>query len=94
MQDNEGKNPTQAGGGAALHYRVTLVEPTAPPAGITGERWYRYVLENGNSSIEGQRHGTRAQVTQHAREFAGELNARTRNGYRTTWTTRGRKRQS
>lgn len=88
MQERDGKSETGPGSHNGKIYRVISVEPIDPPAGVSG-RWYAYVLEDGNSVIHGQRNGTRAQVTEHAQAFAGELNARSRNGYRTSWSPRG-----
>ncbi|NIR61966.1 MAG: hypothetical protein GWO02_22015 [Gammaproteobacteria bacterium] len=71
--------------GPQNQYRLTSIEPADPPPG-TGQTWYAYVLENNDCTIKGQRRGTRAEVTEHAREFAEELNARAGRGYRPAWS--------
>lgn len=93
MQERESKSESSPASLEGKVYRVVSVEPTDPPTGVSG-RWYAYVLENGNSVIRGQRHGTRAQVTEYAQSFAGELNERSRNGYRTSWSPRSGQRKT
>ncbi|HEY9053057.1 MAG TPA: hypothetical protein VIQ03_16010 [Gammaproteobacteria bacterium] len=59
-----------------LKYNVITVEKTTPPEGMPGENWYRYVIGQGTSRIEGIRHGSLKDVTQHAEAFAEDLNLR------------------
>ena len=72
-------------------FSVTSVEKTDPPDGCKGENWYRYVIERENSTIVGSRIGTLKQVTRHAREFADELNLRSKNGGRSIWAPNRKK---
>lgn len=59
-----------------LKYHVVTVEQTTPPEGMPGDNWYRYVIGQGTSRIEGIRHGSLKDVTQHAEAFAEDLNLR------------------
>ncbi|MFV1992951.1 MAG: hypothetical protein ACC635_03535 [Acidiferrobacterales bacterium] len=61
-------------------YRVEMVEKTTPPEGLTGDNWYRYVVGQGTSKVEGKKPGTLKGVTQHAEIFASELNLRRGGG--------------
>ncbi len=63
------------------HFAVTSVKKTDPPAGASGEKWYQYVIGRGDSAIKGKRAGTLKSVTQHAKEFAENLNRRASLGY-------------
>lgn len=74
-------------------FTLISVEKTDAPAGCLGDRWYRYVIERGASTIVGSRRGTLQQVTLHAREYAAELNLRAANGGAFTWSPKikGRK---
>ena len=65
----------------ACKYRVESVEKTDPPAGMPEGNWYRYVISEGESKIEGFQPGSLYTVTQHAETFADDLNARAANGY-------------
>ncbi|MDH4274226.1 MAG: hypothetical protein OEW08_04230 [Gammaproteobacteria bacterium] len=57
-------------------YNVISVEKSDPPAGMTGNDWYRYVIGVGNSQVIGNKPGTLNTVTEHARTAAEDLNAR------------------
>lgn len=70
-------------------YALARVEKTDPPDGGTG-RWYRYVLDNGRSTITGQRRGSLKDVTAHAHRYAEQLNARGIGGT-SVWAPRGKK---
>ena len=50
------------------------------PEGAMGQNWYRYVLENGRSSIVGQRSGSLKDVTAYANQYAVQLNSRNGGG--------------
>lgn len=63
-----------------LHYSVVTVEKTTPPEGMTGDNWHRYVVAQGDATIEGKKSGTLKQVTAHAEAFAEDLNSRTGKG--------------
>ena len=63
---------------------------TAAPDGSDGQGWYRYVLDNGKSTITGQRAGSLKDVTAHAAHCAEQINARG-FGKQSLWSPRGRK---
>lgn len=75
-----------------LDYRVASVTKAAPPTGMEGADWYRYVLEGGHSPITGWRRGSLADVKAYAQISAEELNER-RAG-KNVYYQRGRPRQS
>ena len=60
----------------ARPFKVARVEKTAAPDGSDGQGWYRYVLDNGKSTITGQRAGSLKDVTAHAAHCAEQINAR------------------
>lgn len=68
----------------AIAFNLTAIEKTAPPDGGANGVWYRYVLENGKSTITGYRQGSKEQVMRYARDFAADVNARAARGY-TAW---------
>lgn len=68
-------------------FRVARVERTDNPDGGRGQHWYRYVLDNGRSTITGQRKGSLKDVTAHANRYAEQLNTRT-FGSHSVWTAR------
>ena len=61
-------------------YRVTEVEKTTTPEGMTGDNWYRYVIQKGNSVMECKKSGTLKTVTQHAKNAADLINSRNVRG--------------
>lgn len=71
-------------------FRVVRVEKTPIPEGGGGETWYRYVLDNGSSTIVGKRCGSLKAVTAYAAQYAEQLNARGVNGH-SAWSPRARK---
>jgi hypothetical protein len=71
-------------------YKVARVEKTDSPQGSDGQNWYRYVLDNGRSTVVGQRQGSLKDVQAYATHCAEQLNARGLHG-RSTWVPRGRK---
>ena len=74
----------------SLQFKVALVEKTQSNDGKNEPGWHRYVLENGRSTIEGQRRGTLKDVTTYATEYIEQLNARSSMA-QSTWSPRGRK---
>lgn len=62
-------------------YQVESVEKTVSPEGMPGSDWYRYVIGQGRSRIEGRKPGTLKDVTRHAESVAEDLNNRAVNGY-------------
>ena len=75
-----------------LEYRVASVTKAAPPTGMEGADWYRYVLEGGHSPITGWCRGSLADVKAYAQVSADELNER-RAG-KNVYYQRGRPRQN
>lgn len=69
-------------------YSVITVEKTETPDGLTGDNWYRYVIGEGGSKIEGKKPGSLKAVTAHAHAAAEELNSRSMNGRSTYAPTR------
>ena len=63
----------------AMHeerYNVVKVEKTDSPAGMPNGDWYRYVIGQGRSQIEGLKLGSLQAVTEHAQTMAEDLNSR------------------
>ncbi len=71
-------------------FKLARVEKTLAPEGAEGSNWYRYVLDNGRSTITGQRRGSLKDVTAHAHRYAEQLNARG-IGSTSVWAPRGKK---
>ena len=61
--------------GAVSEYVVTLVEHIDAPSGMKGI-WYRYVIQRGESKIEGLQSGELYDVTDYAEKYAESLNER------------------
>lgn len=57
-------------------YQVVTVEKTDPPAGMEAGNWYRYVIGQGRSKIDGVKLGTLQAVTEHAQAMVEDLNSR------------------
>ena len=74
---------------ALVPFRVARVEKSAAPDG-SNEGWYRYVLDNGRSTITGLRQGPLKEVTAYAERCAEQINARGQ-GKTSMWAPRGRK---
>ena len=71
-------------------YQVASVEKAAVPQGARGDNWCRYVLESGYTTITGWRRGSLQEITQHAAQYAEQLNARTNEGA-SLWAYRRKK---
>jgi hypothetical protein len=71
-------------------FRVARVEKTSAPDGGKTSDWYRYVLDNGRSTITGLRQGPLKEVSAYAARCAEQINARGQ-GRTSTWSPRGRK---
>lgn len=71
--DNESANAQRPRGGT--RYSVASVEKAEMQA-QDGADWYRYVVQDGRSTITGFRCGSESEVVEYAREFAEQLNAR------------------
>jgi hypothetical protein len=61
-------------------YQVVTVEKSAPPQGIETGNWFRYVIGQGKSKIEGIKCGTLQAVTDHAHTMVDDLNTRATKG--------------
>jgi hypothetical protein len=57
-------------------YHVVSVEKSTPPQGIQTGNWYRYIIGQGRSKIEGVKLGTLQAVTAHAQTMVEDLNSR------------------
>ncbi len=71
-------------------FKVSSIEKADPEEQDGSEVWYRYILENGRSTIVGQRRGTLQDVTDYATNYTEQLNERSSMS-RSTWSTRGKK---
>jgi len=71
-------------------FKISSIEKTPSDENNDDQAWYRYVLENGRSTIVGQRRGTLKDVTDYATEYTEQLNERSTMA-RSTWSPRGRK---
>jgi len=70
-KDNTGK----------LKYLVESIEKCSAPEGVTGGDWYHYVIARGISKVEGKRAGTLKEVTEHVKDLAERIDARSdKNG--------------
>jgi hypothetical protein len=74
----------------AIPFKLARVEKADAPDGADGDNWYRYVLDNGRSTITGQRRGSLKDVTAHAHRYAEQVNARGL-GAQSIWAPRGKK---
>lgn len=68
-------------------YKLARVEKVDRPESSRGQHWYQYVLDNGRSTITGQRRGSLKDVTAHAHRYAEQLNTRA-YGSHSVWSTR------
>jgi hypothetical protein len=84
---NESKMAPQDKKMGGRNYTLESVDQIDPPEGSDDKNWHSYVIQNGHSTINGARRGTRKQVTEYATEYASELNER--RGYKSisTWST-------
>ena len=60
-------------------YRVVSIKKEDWEAGRADDTWYKYVVDNGQSTITGHRPGSRKQVEEHAEQFVVNLNVRSRS---------------
>lgn len=74
-----------------IKYRVMSVKKTTAQDGLPEGEWYRYVIGQGRSKIEGLRPGTLETVTEHANSVADDLNARGTNGFSYSVTQKRKK---
>ena len=80
----------RAGITTSLVFLVDSVEKTETPGDEPGKDWYRYVLKNHSSTINGLRRGSRQHVFDYAAQYAEQLNTRIVHGP-TPWSSRGSK---
>jgi len=71
-------------------FKVALVEKTESLEGGEEQGWHRYVLENGISTIVGQRRGKLKEVTAYLTQYVEQLNERHLMG-RSSSSPRGKK---
>ncbi|MGM0594132.1 MAG: hypothetical protein ACQETD_06315 [Pseudomonadota bacterium] len=57
-------------------FEVVNVTKIATPEGMEGKSWHSYTIKRGATEINGQKPGTLKVVTEHARQVAEDLNAR------------------
>jgi len=74
----------------SIIFKVSSIEKKPSEEDSDDQAWYRYVLENGRSTIVGQRRGSLKDVTAYATEYTDQLNERSSMA-RSTWSPRGRK---
>ncbi|MBI5041229.1 MAG: hypothetical protein HZB57_08540 [Gammaproteobacteria bacterium] len=74
----------------SLIFKVASVEKTETPGGEQGQDWYRYMLKNHNSTINGLRRGSHQHVCEYAAQYAEQLNTRIVLGP-SPWSSRGSK---
>lgn len=74
----------------SLVFQVDSVEKTETPGGGQEQDWYRYVLKNQSSTINGLRRGSYQHVCDYAAEYAEQLNTRIVHGSQ-NWSPRGGK---
>lgn len=55
---------------------LASISKSSPPEGSSGRNWFTYVITQGRNTIEGQRPGSRASVTEAAEELVERLNER------------------
>ena len=61
-------------------FKVISIDKTEAPSGMSGDNWYRYVIGQGASKIEGLTMGDMKNVTEHAEAIAFDLNGRSKGG--------------
>lgn len=57
-------------------FKLASIEKSAPPTEKTKGTWYRYVIRNELTSIEGYARGSRVTVTNNANRYVKALNAK------------------
>lgn len=59
-----------------LDYTVISVTKTTAPNNVADEPWYQYIVGRSCTCLMCKRQGTLKQVTEHAENFAVDLNSR------------------
>ncbi|MCZ6716811.1 MAG: hypothetical protein O6946_07075 [Gammaproteobacteria bacterium] len=57
-------------------YEIVSVQRAEPPPGVEGSDWYRYVITQGDNTINGCRQGSLKAVTIAVEEIVTQLNER------------------
>jgi hypothetical protein len=57
-------------------YEIVSVNRSDPPDGMEGEDWHRYVISQGNNTIEGYRQGKPRAVKQAVEDIVAQVNER------------------
>ncbi|GBF31398.1 hypothetical protein MnTg04_01359 [bacterium MnTg04] len=57
-------------------YEIVSVQRAEPPPGLEGSDWYRYVITQGDNTINGCRQGNLKAVTMAVEEIVVQLNER------------------
>ena len=57
-------------------YEIVSVQRAEPPPGVEGSDWYRYVITQGDNTINGCRQGNLKAVTMAVEEIVVQLNER------------------
>jgi len=57
-------------------YEIVSVQRAEPPPGVEGSDWYRYVITQGDNTINGCRQGNLKAVTLAVEEIVVQLNER------------------
>ena len=57
-------------------YEIVSVQRAEPPPGVEGSDWYRYVITQGDNTINGCRQGNLKAVTIAVEEIVVQLNER------------------
>jgi len=69
-------------------YQVESVEKVSQPKGMLVADWYRYIIGQGRSRIEGLKPGSLETVMEHAQSVAEDLNTRHAKGSTPYYVTR------
>lgn len=62
-----------------IPYRVVSIKKDDCEVARADDDWFKYVVDNGQSTITGHRSGTREQVEEHVEQFVAKLNTRRRS---------------
>lgn len=65
-------------------YKIVAIEKSSAPKGFPGDDWHHYVIGRGDSIIEGDKVGTLKEVTEHVKDLAERISARS-DKYGTTY---------
>ena len=73
-------------------FKLVSIEKSPPPSEKAKGTWYRYVIENELTSIQGYARGSRVAVASHATRYVKALNAKNDPSRSTgPWATQRRK---